>query len=169
MVRTRKQRAEGVLSPDAKKKGATESDKAENKPAPVPAATAPKEVVVAGEAPKKAAGGGLRSWLNTSTLATCAAMLYIGVAYTNFSRMLDPLNNLPDDVWARTGRVLPLWPENSSLVVEVAISTLPTLSPDFMRNASAYASTTAVAWIAVTASGSGAGSRRCDAVRSTPA
>ena len=89
MVRTRKQR-EAAPTPDKAK--------------------APEE---APKQKKKSSKGGLTSYLNSSTLATCAAVAYVAFAYRNFSRVLDPLANLPDDY--RGGvQVTPMWPENST-------------------------------------------------------
>ena len=134
MVKTRKQKAEAT------------QDEAEAEPEVV--VEKKKKSKGKKEAPpaKKKSKGLLGGWLNMSTLATLAACAYVGVAFTNFSRILDPLNNLPPDVWARSGRVKPLWPENSTLTVEVAISTLAVLSADVMRNASLYEQSTAIAW-----------------------
>ena len=121
MVKTRKQKAEAT------------QDEAEAEPEVV--VEKKKKSKGKKEAPpaKKKSKGLLGGWLNMSTLATLAACAYVGVAFTNFSRILDPLNNLPPDVWARSGRVKPLWPENSTLTVEVAISTLAVLSPLLAR------------------------------------
>ena len=100
MVRTRKQR-EAAPTPD-------KASQQEEKPA------------------KKLSKGGLASYLNSSTLATCAAVAYVAFAYRNFSRVLDPLANLPDDY--RGGvQGTPMWPENSTLDVEVALSTYASL------------------------------------------
>ena len=73
MVRTRKQR-EAAPTPD---KASQQEEKPRQK--------------------KKSSKGGLTSYLNSSTLATCAAVAYVAFAYRNFSRVLDPLANLPDD------------------------------------------------------------------------
>ena len=121
MVRTRKQR-EAAPTPDKATKAPEE---------------APKQ--------KKQAKGGLASYLNSSTLATCAAVAYVAFAYRNFSRVLDPLANLPDDY--RGGvQVTPMWPENSTLDVEVALSTYASLPHDFMRNSSLYEDSTVIIW-----------------------
>ena len=72
-------------------------------------------------------------------------MAYVAFAYRNFSRVLDPLANLPDDY--RGGvQVTPMWPENSTLDVEVALSTYASLPHDFMRNSSLYEDSTVIIW-----------------------
>ncbi|KAH8063173.1 apoptotic process [Aureococcus anophagefferens] len=134
MVKTRKQKAEA------------KEDEAEAEPEVVVEKKKKSKDKKEAAPAKKKSKGLLGGWLNMSTLATLAACAYVGVAFTNFSRLLDPLNNLPPDVWARSGRVKPLWPENSTLTVEVAISTLAVLSADVMRNASLYEQSTAIAW-----------------------
>lgn len=91
-------------------------------------------------------GKGASSYLNLSTLATAAAIGYVAMTARNFKTLLDPLAQLPPEVWARSGRVKPLWPETSSAGVEVAVSSLPALTPDLMRNKSAYEGTTVIAW-----------------------
>ena len=121
MVRTRKQR-EAAPTPDKATKAPEE---------------APKQ--------KKTAKGGLASYLNSSTLATCAAVAYVAFAYRNFSRVLDPLANLPEDYKGGV-QVTPMWPENSTLDVEVALSTYASLPHDFMRNASLYDDSTVIIW-----------------------
>ena len=144
MVKTRRQKAAAPESPRAEsddEAGAATSsgDTKEARPAGKKAKKGEPEAAAAA---KKKSG----SWLNLNTLATLAAVAYVGIAFTNFSRLLDPLASLPDDVWERSGRVTPLWPEDSKLSLEVAISTLAQLSPDEMRNASLYATHTTIAW-----------------------
>ena len=95
--------------------------------------------------PKKKKGGGLASYLNSSTLATCAAVAYVAFAYRNFSRVLDPLASL-DESYKDSVQVTPMWPENSTLDVEVALSTYPSLPYDFMRNSSLYEASTVIIW-----------------------
>uniref|UniRef100_A0A7S3NLU1 Cleft lip and palate transmembrane protein 1 n=1 Tax=Aureoumbra lagunensis TaxID=44058 RepID=A0A7S3NLU1_9STRA len=95
---------------------------------------------------KKSSRGGLTSWLNSSTLATLFAIGYIVLTGKNFAKLLDPLADLPDEVWQRSGRVLPLWPENCQVSVEVAISTQAKLSADLMRNETEYSKTTVIVW-----------------------
>lgn len=102
-----------------------------------------KEASVSSDKTKKRKGG---SYLNISTLTTAAMILYIGFAARNFAAMLDPLGQIPEEVWRHSRLVQPLWPEHSKVSVEVAISTLATLSSDLMRNESAYAETTVIAW-----------------------
>ncbi|KAJ8608494.1 hypothetical protein CTAYLR_005740 [Chrysophaeum taylorii] len=68
------------------------------------------------------------------------------MAARNFSTMLDPLAHVPKEVWQQSRRVMPLWPINSNVSVEVAISSLATLSADMMRNETAYRPTTVIAW-----------------------
>ena len=121
MVRTRKQR-EAAPTPD---KASQQEEKPRQK--------------------KKSSKGGLTSYLNSSTLATCAAVAYVAFAYRNFSRVLDPLANLPDDYKGGV-QVTPMWPENSTLDVEVALSTYASLPHDFMRNSSLYDDSTVIIW-----------------------
>ncbi|KAH8054132.1 apoptotic process [Aureococcus anophagefferens] len=113
MVKTRKQKAEA------------KEDEAEAEPEVVVEKKKKSKDKKEAAPAKKKSKGLLGGWLNMSTLATLAACAYVGVAFTNFSRLLDPLNNLPPDV---------------------AISTLAVLSADVMRNASLYEQSTAIAW-----------------------
>mmetsp|Transcript_9589 Transcript_9589/g.31312 ORF Transcript_9589/g.31312 Transcript_9589/m.31312 type:complete len:693 (-) Transcript_9589:110-2188(-) len=96
--------------------------------------------------PKKGSTTTLRSYLTSSTLATAAAVVYVGLAARNFSALLDPLAQLPNDSWKRGPLVRPLWPENCVVSVEIALSTLPKLPVDLARNETALKETTAVAW-----------------------
>lgn len=90
--------------------------------------------------------GSASSYINISTLTTAAMVVYLGIAARNFSMLLDPLAQLPAEVWRHSRPVEPLWPENSKVSFEMALSSLPELHPDLMQNESEYSSTTVVSW-----------------------
>eukprot|EP00634_Sargassococcus_sp_CCMP2135_P006116 CAMPEP_0198652118 /NCGR_PEP_ID=MMETSP1467-20131203/6150_1 /TAXON_ID=1462469 /ORGANISM="unid. sp., Strain CCMP2135" /LENGTH=674 /DNA_ID=CAMNT_0044388023 /DNA_START=19 /DNA_END=2043 /DNA_ORIENTATION=+ len=86
------------------------------------------------------------SYVNVSTVTTAAVVAYMAMTARNFRTLLDPLAQIPEEYFHNARLVRPLWPENCEVSVEVAISTLPSLSVDVARNESSYAATTAVVW-----------------------